>query len=649
MAVMRASGAWGKLAYGTVFVVVIPILLVWWAVATTAVVPLPTVPYPWAGNVLVGAGLLLVVVGMGSLWAYGRGLPMSPYPPPVYVARGIYRLTAHPIYLGFVLLCFGVSMVAESPSGMWLVSPAVALACVALVLGFERHEIRRRFGAGVVQKPLIALPERSAEAPTVWHRWSVFVLVLVPWSVAFEAVYRLGIPRDAIEAYLPFERGWPVIEATELVYGSVYLLVPAALFVVRTRAALRHLAVTGLIATGVVTLIYLTVPIVAPPRPFEPQSLLGRALLFERAMSHTVAAFPAFHVIWSFIAAEAWGSRSSRSGAVAWIWAILIAASCVTTGMHALVDVVSATVAFLVLRRYSAIWHMLREFAERAANSWHEWRVGGLRLINHGAYAALSGFVGLSIAAAVAGPAAFWQLVLVHFAGLMGAGLWAQTLEGSSKLSRPFGYYGSVLGVLAGAIGVGAVGGDTMLLLAAVALAAPWMQAIGRVRCLVQGCCHGREAMKAVGIRYIRARSRVCELAGLRDVPLHPTPLYSMLANLVIGVFLFRLWSLGAALSVVAGAYLMLAGVTRFVEESYRGEPQTPVLWGLRIYQWFAILSFVLGATLTTLPSGVAPGLALWFASKVIYGATLFGMTAGMVMGVDVPRSARRFARLARP
>jgi hypothetical protein len=302
-----------------------------------------------------------------------------------------------------------------------------------------------------------------------------------------------------------------------------------------------------------------------------------------------------------------------------------------------------------VLRRYGTIWQLLRGCAERAANSGHEWRVGGLRLINHGAYAALGGFVGLFIAAAVAGPAAFWQLVFAHFAGLIGAGLWAQTLEGSSKLSRPFGYYGSLLGGTVAAIGVGAVGGNTMLLLAAIALAAPWMQAVGRARCLVQGCCHGSEAEEDVGIRYLHPRSRVCELAGLQDVPLHPTPLYSMLANVVTGVFLLRLWSLGADFSVVAGAYLMLAGVARFVEESYRGEPQTPVLGGLRIYQWFAILSFVLGATVTTIPSGAAPGLALWLDIKVIYGATLFGMAAGIAMGVDFPRSARRFARLAQP
>jgi prolipoprotein diacylglyceryltransferase len=239
--------------------------------------------------------------------------------------------------------------------------------------------------------------------------------------------------------------------------------------------------------------------------------------------------------------------------------------------------------------------------------------------------------------------------VIIHFAGLLGAGLWAQTLEGSPKLSRPFGYYGSVLGAIAMTLVVGAAGGNTMLLLAVIALAAPWIQAIGRARCLVQGCCHGFETRETVGIRYWHERSRVCTLGDLKGVPLHPTPLYSMMANVVVAVILLRLWSLGAVYSLVAGAYLILSGVARFVEESYRGEPQTLVIGGLRIYQWLAILSFVVGAALTTVPSGTTPGLAFWFDVRVLLGATAFGLSAGFAMGVDFPGSARRFARLAPP
>jgi hypothetical protein len=141
----------------------------------------------------------------------------------------------------------------------------------------------------------------------------------------------------------------------------------------------------------------------------------------------------------------------------------------------------------------------------------------------------------------------------------------------------------------------------------------------------------------------------VCYLAGLRGVPLHPTPLYSMLANAVTGVILMRLWSLGAALSLIAGVYFMLAGVARFVEESYRGEPQTLVVGGLRIYQWLAIASLLAGVLFTTLPSGAAPGLPLVFDPRALLGAIAFGTVCGLAMGADLPRANGRYTRLAPP
>jgi protein-S-isoprenylcysteine O-methyltransferase Ste14 len=639
----------GKIVYGFVFVVVAPAVLAWWAVATDQIVPLPTIPYGWAALIPIAVGVALMVAGMAALVTYGRGLPMNPYPPPVYVTSGIYRLTPHPIYLGFVVACFGVAIFLGSPSGIWLVSPMVALALAALVLGYERHDLRRRFGTEAIHVPLVSLPPDRPDPPTRWDRASIYLLVLIPWSVAFEAVYRLGIPADALVAHLPFERDWPVLEWTEAIYGSIYLFVLSAPLVLRRQADLRRLAEMGLISTALVTLIYLTVPVIAPPRPFEPRTILGHALMFERAMSHTVAAFPAFHVIWSFIVADGWATRSRAWGAAGWTWAILIAVSCITTGMHALADLGAATIVFLLLLQRRRVWQLVRRVAEAVANSWYECRWHGVRLINHGLYAALAGAVGLWISGSLGGPQVFWQLVSVHLCGLAGAGLWAQQLEGSPKLSRPFGYYGGVIGAVTGAILAGAVGGDVIFLLALIAMEAPWLQALGRLRCLVQGCCHGSEAPEGVGIRYWRSCSRVCTLAGLRGVPLHPTPLYSILGNVVIGVLLLRMWSLGAAFGLVAGTYLMLAGVARFVEESYRGEPQTPVVGGLRIYQWMAVLSFACGIVLTTIPGGHPAGLAFAFDARLVLSGGLYGLLAGLAMGMDFPGSTRRFARLASP
>jgi prolipoprotein diacylglyceryltransferase len=97
---------------------------------------------------------------------------------------------------------------------------------------------------------------------------------------------------------------------------------------------------------------------------------------------------------------------------------------------------------------------------------------------------------------------------------------------------------------------------------------------------------------------------------------------------------------------MVGGVYLILSGIGRFVEEAYRGEPQTPILWGLRLYQWIAIVSVLLGAAITTLvrtPQTPAPILHL---SSVLV-ALVCGIAAWFVSGVDFPESSRRFARLS--
>lgn len=636
-----------RLLYGLLFVVVVPAVLVWWAAVTAVSVPLPVSPRQWPGAIAVGAGLVLMASGMAALATFGRGLPMNAFPPPRYVYRGIYRFTSHPIYLGFVLCCFGVSILVQSPSGFWLVSPIVTLAVTALVLGFERLDLRDRFGLEAIHVPLISLPPDSPDPVEARHRLATYVLVGLPWAVAFEAVCALGIPSLALVATLPFERTWPVLEWTAWSYESVYVFVLVTPFVVRTQRGLRDVSVMGLIATAAVTFFYVTVPVTSPPRQFEPRTIFGDALRLDLALCANVAAFPSFHVIWSMIAAHGWAKRSRAWGIAGWIWSVWIAITCVTTGMHATADVAAAVVTFALLRQRRQIWERLRRGAERLANSWHAWTWKGVRLINYAFYAALAGAVGFWMSNVLGGPQLYWPLVAIHACGLLGAAAWAQQLEGSPTLSRPFGYYGSVIGVAIGTVIAGWIVGNVTLLLAVMAMAAPWVHAIGRIRCLVQGCCHGSKASVVVGIRYRDPRSRACALANLADVPLHPTPLYSMLANIVIGVVLLRLWSVGAAFTLVTGAYLMLAGITRFVEESLRGEPQTPVVGRLRLYQWLAVLSLVFGILVTTIPSGRPMEFFVALDARTLIGGVLYGLVVGVAMGVDFPESARRFAHLA--
>ena len=106
---------------------------------------------------------------------------MNAFPPPHIVRTRIYRWVRDPIYIGFVLACAGVSIAAGSPAGLWIVTPVTALACAALVYGYERHDLRRRFDKDALQPPVLSIPPADDNAPRPTHRAAVFLWVVIPW------------------------------------------------------------------------------------------------------------------------------------------------------------------------------------------------------------------------------------------------------------------------------------------------------------------------------------------------------------------------------------------------------------------------------------------------------------------------------------
>ena len=489
---------------------------------------------------MAGAGLVLLGLGIADLITRGQGLPMNAFPPRVFVRSGIYRWLRNPIYVGFGLLMTGVSLATASAPGLWVVTPVTVLAMLALVWGYERHDLLARFGPASLEAPLLSLPPAEARRPSTGERAAVYLWVMVPWLIAFFSLQALGPAPDAFSLALPFERAWPVVQWTEALYLSAYLFVPTAPLLALSARGLRRLAVSGAAGTIVVTLLWLVVPVTATNRPFAADSFLGQLLAWEQGTSRGVAAFPAFHVLWALLVAELWADNGRVSGrpvwpVLGWTWAVAIAASTLTTGMHTLLEVIAAVVLFISLRDPDATLESMRQATERLANSWREWRLGPVRVINHGAYAAAAAGVGTLVAGSALGanPAA---VVWVSLCILVGAGAWAQWLEGSSRLLRPFGWYGGVLGATAGAFSAALAGVPVVPLMASFACAAPFIQIFGRLRCLVNGCCHGGPAPPALGIHYVHRRSRVTQIARLAAVPLHPTPLYSIAGNVVIGL-----------------------------------------------------------------------------------------------------------------
>ena len=179
------------------------------------------------------------------------------------------------------------------------------------MLGYELPDLRKRFGDQFGERATSCwLPQAAAGKPLFLERIRVYLVVLLPWFAIYELFGVLGRPLGAVSTYLPFEMRWPVIEQTEIIYSSTYLVVLLTPLLATSGFALRRFALRGLTAMAVIFPLYLLLPVFVPPRPFQPVGLLGTMLQMERTPFSGIGAFPSFHVVWALIAASALGGGS---------------------------------------------------------------------------------------------------------------------------------------------------------------------------------------------------------------------------------------------------------------------------------------------------------------------------------------------------
>ncbi len=313
--------------------------------------------------------------------------------------------------------------------------------------------------------------------------------------------------------------------------------------------------------------------------------------------------------------------------------------------LSGLICIVIVFLAFI----YKTIWITLIAFTEWMANSRHDWLFfkGKFRMINHGIFSGLAGAVGVGIFGYIIGNNL--AVVILTFCVIAGAAGFAQFRWGSASLLRPFGYWGAIIGGILGIVLIWMLF-DISLYQAAVAgvLCAPFTQAIGRLRCLSQGCCHGTVTSKELGIRVWQTQSRVVVLSGLKGEYILPTQLFSIIFNFLLGLFLFSVWlSHKFNGSLVVGLYFILTGIERFTEDAYRGEKQTKVAMGLKENQWIAIAALVVGIIITMLDFPVSIN-ALGEFNLTFWGTTLWGaLIAAFAMSMDFPKSSVKFSRLS--
>lgn len=646
-----------RLGYGALFMLVIPwSLAIWSNQVDLDLAVYQSLP---GGLILITIGLALMFGGSLALWQRGGGLPMNAFPPTALVTDGLYHLLPHPLYLGFVLMAAGLSLAVGSGTGLWVTTPLAALLCLSLVVGYEGPYLSKTFG----RKPEPLLGPPPSEAPlTLSRRLGSALSVTGCWLISYYAFKKLGLATDIKIVNFSFEKSWPVLDWLYPIYASPYLLVPLSFWGPKTSHDLRHYYFSAWWAIGLASLIYFAWPTLALQRPVDTSTLTGQLLALDMALDAPPnCAFPSFHIIWAILAAyfalknQSQPSRQHRlikwaKPVIIWLWAGLVAISCVATSFHGLIDIVGGAVVAALAIAHPVIWRWLLAQSEKLANSWKcwHWRGGRLRLMNHAFYAGAAGGAGFIQASLLAGVNHFPTFLLAGFLALIGAALWGQWLEGSAKLRRPFGYFGSLMGFGLALIIISGLKGDLWLTAAASLAAAPLIQAIGRLRCLVQGCCHGRPVTgRAGGLRVVNPHSRVSGVSSLSGKLLYPTQLYSVGANLVIWIILGRCWLLSFPLSFIGGLYLILGGAARFMEEGWRGEAQTKTIWGLPVYQWLSIAIIVIGFVVSAQNSPLAPPINPSGLGLILVGGVVSALMSGLAMGFDFPSSNYRFSRLS--
>jgi len=113
--------------------------------------PLPT-PAPVSGVldllglVLIGAGLLLDLVSL-ALFRRQRTSALPFRPASAFVARGPYRFTRNPMYLGMTMLVAGLGLLVER-LGVTISAFVAAWVVGRFVISREERYLERRFGAG---------------------------------------------------------------------------------------------------------------------------------------------------------------------------------------------------------------------------------------------------------------------------------------------------------------------------------------------------------------------------------------------------------------------------------------------------------------------------------------------------------------------
>ncbi len=132
---------------------------------------------------------------------------------------------------------------------------------------------------------------------------------------------------------------------------------------------------------------------------------------------------------------------------------------------------------------------------------------------------------------------------------------------------------------------------------------------VGRLGCLMAGCCYGRPTDVPWAVVFTNTEA-AANVGTPLDVPLHPTQLYEAGAELLILGLLLQTESRGRTFpGRTFWGYILLYGISRFIIEFYRGDDRGMVLDLVSTSQFIslALIPLAIVMLIRLRPSSTAP------------------------------------------
>jgi phosphatidylglycerol:prolipoprotein diacylglycerol transferase len=113
-------------------------------------------------------------------------------------------------------------------------------------------------------------------------------------------------------------------------------------------------------------------------------------------------------------------------------------------------------------------------------------------------------------------------------------------------------------------------------------------QGLGRLGCFFAGCCYGKETSSPLGIIFKNSPY------APNDIKLHPTQIYSSIGDFIIAGILFYFARKERKNGQVAGLYMILYSIGRFLIEFLRDDPRGNIFF-LSTSQFICVFVFIGG------------------------------------------------------